>query len=436
MGRKEQIKDELQTIFKAELEIEGKYPDGSEVPAEIADESIKRKERAEELRTEYQTIVKGEEARKGISDIRDWFEQPKAGGFVFPEGQSNGKDGGHRENKGQGLPVGQQFLESEEWKRWAGAIVSGGHVTGGQFGSGPPIPVKGLLPPSRKDLVTGASSTSAGAFITTDRQPYVAIARRPLTIRDIVTVAQTDSDTVDFVRSSTETNNAAPVAEATATAGSSGVKPESAFIFEIVTTTVKTIAHWIPASRNALADASQMRSLIEDFLRYGLEEELEDQMVTGSGTGNNFAGIAETSGVQAQAWDTDFFTTTRKARTKVRTIGRATPNAYLLNPYDAERLDLFQDNEGRYYYGGPANSVDELRHWRLPVVESEAVTEGVGYVGDFTQFVLWEREGAVIRVSDSHLDFFIRNLIVVLAEMRAAFGCLRPAAIVEMDLVA
>jgi hypothetical protein len=44
--------------------------------------------------------------------------------------------------------------------------------------------------------------------------------------------------------------------------------------------------------------------------------------------------------------------------------------------------------------------------------------------------------GANILVSDSHSDFFIRNLVAILAEMRAAFGVLRPAAFVEIDLTA
>jgi hypothetical protein len=41
-----------------------------------------------------------------------------------------------------------------------------------------------------------------------------------------------------------------------------------------------------------------------------------------------------------------------------------------------------------------------------------------------------------ISVSNQHSDFFIRNLVAILAEMRAAFGVLRPAAFVETDLTA
>jgi HK97 family phage major capsid protein len=57
-------------------------------------------------------------------------------------------------------------------------------------------------------------------------------------------------------------------------------------------------------------------------------------------------------------------------------------------------------------------------------------------VGDFRKCVLWEREGASIQVSDSHANFFIRNMVAILAEMRAAFGILQPNALVEIDLTA
>ena len=36
--------------------------------------------------------------------------------------------------------------------------------------------------------------------------------------------------------------------------------------------------------------------------------------------------------------------------------------------------------------------------------------------------------------TDSHSDFFVKNLIAILAEMRAAFGVIRPAAFVTIDL--
>lgn len=332
--------------------------------------------------------------------------------------------------------IGQRFIESEEWTRYRGAVAPNGFSEKTPIGTSPAVGFRSLLTPTRAEartLITGLSDTQGGAFVFNDVQPgYTPQGlQRPLTIRDVITVGTTDSDTVEYVRMTGQTNAAVPVAEATTT--SNGTKPESAIALAKVTTTVKTIAHWIPATKRALSDAGQLRTLIDNFLRYGLEEELEDQIVAGDATGENFDGIGNVSGVQAQAYDTDLLTTTRKARTKVRTVGRATPTAYLLNPTDWESIDLLQDNEARYYFGGP-QQMGTPRLWGLTVVESEAVPAGLGYVGDFRTCVLWEREQASIQVSDSHANFFIQNMVAILAEMRAAFGILQPNALVEIDL--
>lgn len=330
---------------------------------------------------------------------------------------------------GRGKTIGEQFVDAPQFREWLARVAPNGHI---------PESAKGLVSPpvQFKDLLTGASDTSAGAMVVNDAPGLVVpLGRRPLTVRDIITNGRTTSDTVEYVRITTETNNAAPVAEATATSGGSGVKPESALVFEKVTAPVKTIAHWIPATKRALSDAGQLRTIVDSFLRDGLEQELEDQIIGGSGAGENFTGLDNVTGVQSQAWDTDILTTTRKARTLVRTVGRATPTAFLLHPTDWQTIDLLQDNEARYFFGGPAQ-VGAPMLWGLPVIESEAVTQGEGYVGDFRKMVIWDREQATITISDSHSDFFIRNMVAILGELRAAFGVLQPSAFVEMDLTA
>lgn len=335
---------------------------------------------------------------------------------------------------GKGKSIGEQFLAAPEYQGWLKQIAPDGRI---------PDSMKGLRSPTigYKDLLTGASDTSAGALVYSDQTSIIVpYGRRPLTLMDIITVGTTDSDTVEYVRVTAETNNAAPVAEATATGGSSGVKPESAMTLERVTEPVKTLAHWIPATKRALSDAGQLRTLIDNFLRNGLMEEFEDQAITGSGSGENFTGLDTVSGTQDQAWDTNILVTTRKARTKVRTVGRATPTAYLLHPTDWETIQLTRDESGGagtggFLFGGPAG-LQAPTLWGLPVVECEAVPQGYGWVGDFRQMVYWSRSQASVQVSDSHSDFFIRNLVAILAEQRAALGILKPNAFVEMDLTA
>ena len=336
----------------------------------------------------------------------------------------------------KGGTLGERFVGSPQWTEFLKAHPGG--LEGKKGIQSTPLAFGGF-----KDLVTGASATSAGALVDTDfrgLQDPGAYAR-PLTALDLITRSSTTSDLVEYVRVTTTTNAAAAVPEATQTAhlgDETATKPESAIAMARVQAPVITLAHWIPATKRALSDAAQVRGLIDSFLAYGLAEELEDQVVAGAG-GDGFTGILNTSGRQVQPWvvdfvdDRDLLVTTRKARTKARVIGRSNPTAFLFNPVDAERLDLLRDANDQFYFGGPA--VDGVaRLWRLPVVESEAVPEGTGILGDFRQAVLWDREQAGISVSDSHADFFTRNLVAILGELRAAFGILRPAAFVEIDL--
>ena len=358
------------------------------------------------------------------------------------------KGGGFRVERGGSL--GKRFTEAPEFKGWLETVAPNGQVSEKLKGFTSPAFAFGGLPElGQKALLTGASDTSGGALVQTDRLGLQDLGtfQRPLTVRQIVTNGTTTSDAVEYARVTGFTNSAAPVAEATGagtigdgtggtiTAAAGGRKPESAMTLEKVTTNVKTIAHWIPATKRALSDAAQIRTLIDNFLEYGLEEELEDQIVNGDATGENFEGILTVSGTQAQAWDTDLFTTTRKAKRKVKTVGRATATAFLFNPEDNERIDLERDGNDRFFGNGPFGTGPDVL-WGIPRLESEAVPVGTGIVGDFRMAVLWDREQASIQVSDSHSDFFIRNLVAILAELRAAFGILRPSAFVEIDLTA
>lgn len=299
-----------------------------------------------------------------------------------------------------------------------------------------------------KALLTGASATSAGAAVRNDLYAPVTdlIGQRELSLYDLVQKGQTGSDTVEYVRVTAKTNNAAPTAEATSAALPStyntpttaeGYKPESSMALEVVSTTVKTIAHWMPITKRAASDAPQVRTLVDTFLRYGLEEELEDQMLSGSGSGENFTGILNSSPSTVGSAGTDLDAIV-DAINSVRTTGRRRPNALVIHPGDwySTGFLLAKDSNGNYLVGDPRASIDQLNTlWGLRVVVTEAMTQNTALVGDFRFAMLWEREGINVTMSDSHSDFFTRNLLAVLAEMRAAFGVLDPQAFCTVTAV-
>lgn len=359
---------------------------------------------------EYETVAGHSEALMKVTGVA--IDRPNLGPTVPNPTNGNGYK-----------TFGQQMVESKEMQKYLSEINAGDMVTEGSFKRSPKFDAKALIL---------TSNTSGGALVRRDYMPTVSLPLQPLSVRDIISVLRTNSNLIEFVRVTSFTNAAARVPEPTSATDDAALKPESSIALEIVQATVKTIAHFFAITRQILSDAPQLQTIIDTFGRDGLELVLEEKIINGAG-GADFLGLDNTPGLTQQAFDTNILTTTRKARTKVKYTGRATPTAYILNPIDWETLDLTVDNEARYYFGGPM-VLGTPRLWGLPVVECEPVDQGTGFVGDMKQAVLWDRESATMHITDSNRDWFERNILAILFELRAAFGVLRPAAIVRMDL--
>jgi len=424
MGKRDELSDKIKALLTSAREIT--------VEAEKAERDFTADERqkvqayieeAARLKEQLKAVDNDEALKEQIEVMGEGLERREA---VLPARAKRGT-------------IGERFVNNPQFQAWLKQVAPGGVI---------PESVKGLQSPpvefgsfiGRKDLITGASDTSAGAFVQTDYTGiYEPIGRYDLPLRGLISVRTTTSDLVEYVRQTAQVTQAAPVPESNVTvySGSTGEvkgnKPEATMTWEKVTATVKTIAVWIPATKRALSDASQLRGLIDQELRDDLAEELEYQILNGNGVGENFTGILNTAGVLTQAWDADLLTTTRRAKTNLLVNGRAQPTAWLINPEDWETVELLRDDDGRHYWGGPIMD-GQRRLWGVPVVECQSIPQGTALLGDFRKAVLWDRERASISVSDSHADFFIRNMVAILAEMRAAFGVIRPTAFVVVDV--
>lgn len=289
-----------------------------------------------------------------------------------------------------------------------------------------PVPVGGI-----KDLY-GSTDAAGGAFVVPMRDPeYVGIAQQPRSVLDLITIAETASDAVEFVRQTTRTNSAAPKLEYNSGFVSAA---ESNMVFELVSAPVKTIATYVEASRQVLSDAPQMRSIVDDELSYDLRVKLEDQIVNGSGSGANFTGILNTTNVQtrtqADTGDRGGETTDTKADALRRAITDIRlafyeANGVLLNPGDGEDVELLKDSNGNFLkiYDPVAN-----RLWRVPVIESSVIAAGTGLVGNFRMgATLYDRQMTDIRVGEPG-STFLQSAVAILAELRAALAVKRPTA--------
>lgn len=419
----------------------------------------------ERYRSLEDSIRKNEEtsgiAERFRSRANDNRQEPSAGGLY----RGGGNDGGSQSDPyGVALTPGELFTSSPEYQGWLQKYPSGGPARGsaqseafemGSFRSyiGADTATERLrgsvLTPGRFQAMTQnpkfralltSNDASIGQLVRPDfRGVLERLENRPLTVRDLITVVPIGTDAVEWVREASRISNAAPVAEATALTGSSGVKPEGGFTFTIESDTVKTIAEWVPATRRILSDVPQLRGMIDAYLTDDIALELEDQVVAGAGTGENFLGILNDPGIQTQAAPgagQTIVDTLRIARRKIQITGRSNPTGLLVNPVDLESIDLLKwggATPSGYVAAGPFGPQGVDRIWGVPVVESEAIPSGTMLMGDFRRAVLFDREQTNITVGTVN-DDFIRNIVRVLAEMRAGFGIVRPAAFIAVDV--
>jgi hypothetical protein len=66
--------------------------------------------------------------------------------------------------------------------------------------------------------------------------------------------------------------------------------------------------------------------------------------------------------------------------------------------------------------------------------QSEAIPAGTAWCAAWNWGVVYDREQATLQATDTHADFFVRNLVAILAELRAGFAILRPPAFCRITL--
>lgn len=357
------------------------------------------------------------QAQSKLVDIKGW-----GGGSVAtdrPIATDALVDG---QRKSIGMKMSERYLGSSEYKELK--------ASGRLFMSDARIessPVKVLERTEVKALVTGLSDTSAGAFVLADRQDeLIDILRRPRVIAGLVTVGQTDSDMIEYVEMTSRTNGAAETLEATSTTDDLALAPESTVAFVVRQKIVQEIKHFAAATKRALADAGQMETLLDAELTDGALERLDYQLVRGDGISPNLPGIYNTSGIYTLSKGGEAGPDAiHRAMTMIR-LAYLEPDAIGLHPNDQQDLRL--EKMGENYLFGPPSQAGITQCWGVPMQPSTAFIDGTPLVGAYRRSArLWLRDGITLAVTDSHLDWFRRGIIALLASLRAAFAVVRPS---------
>jgi HK97 family phage major capsid protein len=320
---------------------------------------------------------------------------------ILTRGGLGGPGGGQK-------TLGQQVIESEQWKEYA-------KRAGSLRCSMMPFKVKNIT------TVTGG----AGAFPEFLPTPVIP-PFQPLTIRDLLDHGTTESNLIEWVKETLFTNAAAPVSEG-------ALKPQSDITYDRVSIPVRTIAHWIKASKQILADFKQLMTLIDGRMNFGLKLVEEREILYGDGTGDHLFGLIP----QATPYVSTYH---RPTDTRIDVIRHAMLQVNLafypatgiaMSPHDWHDLELTKDSLGRYMIANPTQSTPGML-WGLPVAQAYSMAPGEFLVGALKlAATLFDREEAQLLVSNEDQDNFVRNLVTVLEEERIALAVSRPQAIIH-----
>jgi HK97 family phage major capsid protein len=307
--------------------------------------------------------------------------------------------------------AGGAFINSEAFKSLQTAFKSGGLT--GNWSSGP-VEIPNFF---GKATVT----TTASPIVQPDVQSGIQDLRmRRLTVADLLASGTTDSGVVRYLAETSNTNAAAGVNEG-------DLKPESTIVLGPVDEPVRKIATFLPISDEMLEDAAQLRSYLDGRLRLFVQHEEERQLLSGTGTAPQLRGLLQRTGIQtfAKAAGVAVADAIYTAITNIRVNANVEPDGIVMHPTNYAAVRLAQTG-GNYNAGGPFQPQAGDTLWGLPVAVTSALTVNTALVGAFqTQAQLFRRGGLTVEASNSHADFFQRNLTAVRAEERLALAVYR-----------
>jgi HK97 family phage major capsid protein len=281
------------------------------------------------------------------------------------------------------------------------------------------------LPSLHAATLTTVSGGGDTLVAPDDRGVVPAPAPPPMGVADLLGGGPTDSNAIFYLVETAFTNAADTVAEGAA-------KPESALEFTPRTDPVRKIATWIPVTDEMLEDVAQIRSYIDSRLRVGVATVEDDQLLNGSGNSPNIEGILQRDGLAAAiARGGDESNADAIAR-QISAIQIATSlevTGIVMNPLQWASISVAKDDAGSYLSGGPFATLPRRRLWGVDVVLSANIAAGTALVGAFKTAAGAYRKGGIrVEASNSHSDFFVKNLVAIRAETRLALAVYRPAA--------
>lgn len=320
--------------------------------------------------------------------------------------------------------IGDRFVKSEAFRAFRKA-------TGDLPVTGKPVNIEAknlgpLLVTKAVDENTLGTGDLEGSVVP-QRLPGITdlTYRKQPTLLDFITRGTTAASHVQYRQLVSITNNADVVPE-------KGKKPLSTLETALADAFAHVIADGIKVTNQELADDGIIAALLNSVLTRNIWLKIEDLVLNGTGSGEP-RGILNTSGVLQGEFQGDIVSTIRRSITVLQETSDTDTDVVLLNPYDAEALDLLQDDSGRYYGNGPFGSGPGTI-WGRSRATSSKIPQGKAVMGDLRSVHLLEREGLSITAFNQNEDDARHNLTYIRAEVRDLLLIREPARILVADL--
>ncbi len=188
---------------------------------------------------------------------------------------------------------------------------------------------------------------------------------------------------------------------------------------------VATIAHWVPASLQVLEDNVGLEGQIAQVLGISLRQKLEHELLVGAGGEGKIKGLVSHAQAFAATGDAPA-DRVGQAVTDLESAGW-TASVIVLNPGDWFTITSERDADGQYILGSPRDpSPPSL--WGRAVVLNPSMPVGSALVFDASQVALLDRKQVSVEASRHDNGNFRRNMVTILAELRAGLAVYAPSA--------
>lgn len=383
----------------------------------------------------------------------------------------------------QGKPVAQDIMKNPNLERWAKTVSDGellenkvadsngstaniiGAMDGffkspaflhwkaqGKVGATHEYAIPGgLRGQSVRAVAMGQMETKAAQVATvTDIRPVLATdyiqgfvpqGVRQTRVRDLFTVLPTDAGAIKYLRETGFTNAAAAKSESTDPSSPSSFAA-STITNTLQTATIQTLGHYIRFPQELMEDVSLLTSYLQARMESGLDDEEDRQLLHGSGTGADFTGLFNDSGVTEYSWSANGVSGDNRADAFLMAatailVANYMPTGIAMSYTDWARIIKLKDSENNYLFPFAHHNEAPMGLWGLPVARSNAFTLGQGAVGAFGNpgaAYIADRMQTTVQVTDKYNDDIVKGLFTMVLRKRCCLVVSRPESFRQVSL--